>query len=410
MTKAKIIGAGIIGNTIEYYDFALIGFLAVSVGKNFFPSSDPFASILWAFAAFAAGMVMRPLGGAVFGHIGDRSSRKKALLLSLALMTLPTFIIGLLPTYSQIGVMAPVLLVLMRLLQGISVGGEYASSIVYLVEQAPAGKKNIFGAFVSAGAKAGMTLGSAVCASLFFMMDNHDIESWGWRIPFLLSLPLLLAGLWLRKSLSDDFSPKEDTAAPIVELAKRHKAVFALLLSVASAIWVQYYFVFIYLPTWLQGAAGISQKDASFISTVTIFSVLIGVFAAAYLSDKKGGWSVLKFALVLSALLSYPALWLMSNGFVWSGAFLIGGILAFLQAPIYATVPMSLPRHLRASGSALVFGLAAGVVGGLTPLLLGWLVKASGSHLSPSTVMILLSIIGLFSCVLFSKNMHVYER
>lgn len=183
-----------------------------------------------------------------------------------------------------------------------------------------------------------------------------------------------------------------------------------LLLSVASAIWVQYYFVFIYLPTWLQGAAGVSQKEASLVSTVTIFSVLLGVFAAAYLSDKKGGWSILRVALVLSTLLSYPALWLMSHDFVWFGAFLIGGILAFLQAPIYATVPMSLPRHLRASGSALVFGLAAGVVGGLTPLLLGWLVKVSGSHLSPSMVMVLLSIIALFSCAIFSKKIHVYER
>ncbi len=410
MSKVKIVGAGIIGNTIEYYDFALIGFLAVAIGKNFFPSSDPFLSILWAFAAFAAGMVMRPLGGAIFGHIGDKSSRKKALLLSIALMTLPTFIIGLLPTYSQIGFMAPVLLVLMRLLQGISVGGEYASSIVYLVEQAPANKRNIFGAFVSAGAKAGMTLGSAVCATLFFAMDAHEVESWGWRIPFLLSLPLLVSGLWLRKSLSDDFAPKKDGIAPIIELAINHKATFVLLLSVASAIWVQYYFVFIYLPTWLQGAAGVSQKEASLVSTVTIFSVLLGVFAAAYLSDKKGGWSILRVALVLSTLLSYPALWLMSHDFVWFGAFLIGGILAFLQAPIYATVPMSLPRHLRASGSALVFGLAAGVVGGLTPLLLGWLVKVSGSHLSPSMVMVLLSIIALFSCAIFSKKIHVYER
>jgi MHS family proline/betaine transporter-like MFS transporter len=411
LTKAKTIAAGIIGNTIEYYDFALIGFLASAIGANFFPSSDPALSVLWAFGAFAAGMVMRPVGGAIFGHIGDKSSRKTALLLSLALMTLPTFAIGLLPTYAQIGIAAPILLVLMRLIQGVSVGGEYASSIVYLVEQAPNGKKNFFGAFVSAGAKAGMTLGSAVCGAMLWWLDAHTINEWGWRVPFLLSLPLLLFGVWLRRTLEDDFKPKEESVLPILELAREHKALFGLLMAVASAIWVQYYFVFIYLPTWLQGAAHISAKEASAISTVVIFSVLAGVFAAALIADKKGGWFVLKAAVIISALLSYPALWLMLNGFVWTGALLSGAILAILQAPIYATVPLSLPRHLRASGSALVFGVAAGVIGGLTPLVLGWLVRASGSYISPAFVMITISILALVSLRLYKgKSLVLYDK
>lgn len=411
MAKARTIAAGVIGNTIEYYDFALIGFLAVSIGYNFFPTSDPSLSTLWAFAAFAAGMVMRPLGGAIFGHIGDKSSRKNALLLSLALMTLPTFIIGLLPTYSQIGVAAPILLVLMRLIQGISVGGEYASSIVYLVEQAPIGKKNFFGAFVSAGAKAGMTLGSGVCAAMLWMLDTEAMNEWGWRVPFLLSLPLLLFGIWLRKTLNDDFKPSKNSTPPIIELAQEHKALFSLLLAVASTIWVQYYFIFIYLPTWLQGAADIGAKEASGIATVVIFSVLIGVFAAAWLADKKGGWLILKTAIIASLLLSYPALWLMSNGYIWIGAIICATMLAFLQAPIYATVPLSLPRHLRASGSALVFGLAAGVVGGLTPLVLGWLVRVSDSHLSPAIAMIGVSILSLVSLRLYKgKNLVLHDH
>lgn len=411
LTKTKTVAAGVIGNTIEYYDFALVGFLAASIGQNFFPDSDPSLSTLWAFAAFAAGMVMRPLGGAIFGHIGDKSSRKKALLASLALMTLPTFIIGLLPTYAQIGIAAPILLVVLRLIQGVSVGGEYASSIVYLVEQAPRGQKNFFGAFVSAGAKAGMTLGSGVCAAMLWALDAEAMNEWGWRVPFLLSLPLLLFGVWLRRTLEDDFTPKESSTPPIMELAREHKALFGLLLSVAAAIWVQYYFVFIYLPTWLQGAARISAKEASAVSTIVIFTVLAGVFVAAYLADKKGGWRVLKAAVIASLALSYPALWLMSEGFVWSGALLSGGILAFLQAPIYATVPLSLPRHLRASGSALVFGVAAGVVGGLTPLLLGWLVRTSGSHLSPAFVMMAVSLLAILGLWLYrGKSLTLYHH
>ena len=132
-SKKKIIAAGIIGNVIEYYDFALIGFLAVMMGNLFFPSTDPFLSLLGSFGAFAAGMIMRPVGALVFGHIGDRVGRRFALMSSLVLMALPTFLIGFLPTYAQIGMMAPILLVALRMIQGLSVGGEYASSIVYLV-------------------------------------------------------------------------------------------------------------------------------------------------------------------------------------------------------------------------------------------------------------------------------------
>ncbi len=246
---------------------------------------------------------------------------------------------------------------------------------------------------------------------MLWALDAEAMNDWGWRVPFLLSLPLLLFGVWLRRTLEDDFKPKEESTPPILELAREHKALFGLLLAVASAIWVQYYFVFIYLPTWLQGAAHISAKEASAISTVVIFSVLAGVFAAALIADKKGGWFVLKAAVIISALLSYPALWLMLNGFVWTGALLSGAILAILQAPIYATVPLSLPRHLRASGSALVFGVAAGVIGGLTPLVLGWLVRASGSYISPAFVMITISILALVSLRLYKgKSLVLYDK
>lgn len=410
MTKTKLIAAAVIGNTIEYYDFALIGFLASSIGANFFPSSDHTMSVLWAFAAFAAGMLMRPLGGALFGHIGDTKSRKSALLLSLALMTLPTFIIGLLPTYAQIGVAAPLALIAMRLIQGLSVGGEYASSIVYLVEQAPEGKKNIFGAFVSAGAKAGMTLGSGVCAALLWSLDAEAMNEWGWRVPFLLSLPLLLFGVWLRSALHDDFTPSENKKAPIIELFANHKAAFSLLLLSACAIWIQYYFVFIYYQTWLQGAASLSQKEASFISTVVIFAVLAAVFAAAYIADKVGSWVSIKAALTGSVLLSFAAVWLTVGGHIWVGSLLSALILAFLQAPIYAAVPLSLPRELRASGSALVFGLAAGVVGGLTPLALGSLVKTTGSYESVGIITTAVSLAALVSLLLYKGKILEIKR
>lgn len=385
-SRSRLIGAGVIGNAIEYYDFALIGFLAVAIGKNFFPSTDPVASTLWAFAAFAAGMLMRPIGGAIFGHIGDRISRKTALLLSLALMSLPTFFIGLLPTYDQIGIAAAVLLVALRLLQGLSVGGEYASSIVYLIEQAPQGRKNIQGAFVSVGAKAGMSLGSAVCAAMLWAVGADAMNEWGWRVPFLLSLPLLTVGLWLRRALHDDFVPPKNSTAPVVELSREHKKLFGFLLITASAIWVHYYFVFIYMPSWLTLAVKIPQQTAQTIGTAAILAALVGVFCVAWLSDRFGGWRVLRLSTALLMTGIYPALSLMTHGYVWAGAMIAAFLLAAVQAPIYAAVPLALPRHLRASGSALVFGLAAGVVGGLAPLAFGYLVRISEEPLAPAFV------------------------
>jgi MHS family proline/betaine transporter-like MFS transporter len=177
--KVRLILAGVIGNVIEYYDFALIGFLAPIIGSLFFPSSNHFLSLLGSFGAFAAGMIARPLGAVFFGHIGDKVSRKHALFGSLILMALPTFLIGFLPTYAQIGIFAPILLVFLRLIQGFSVGGEYSSSIVYLVEEAPHGYQNLYGSFVSLGAKLGMTIGSAFYGLLLMLYGETWMLEWG---------------------------------------------------------------------------------------------------------------------------------------------------------------------------------------------------------------------------------------
>ncbi|MFA5215293.1 MFS transporter [Sulfuricurvum sp.] len=397
-TKKKIIAAGIIGNVIEYYDFALIGFLAVMMGKLFFPSTDPVLSLLGSFGAFAAGMIMRPVGALVFGHIGDRVGRRFALLSSLMMMALPTFLIGFLPTYAQIGIMAPILLVVLRMIQGLSVGGEYASSIVYLVEQSSPNRQNLYGSFVSVGAKIGMALGSGLCGALLWYFGEDVMGDWGWRIPFWASIIIAAAGLYLRRNLSDDYHPSEDKTVPIIAILRHHRAEFWQFLTIASSIWIFYYTVFIYLPVWLEGSAHLSKAEAGQINTLSILTGVIFIPLMAMVADKIGSFRVMRTAALALALSIYPLMVGMSIGGYWvalAGTLVLVILLCAFQAPIFASTVMALQYHgYRSSFTAVILGSAAGIVGGITPALMTSLEKLSGDPYAPASLIAATSLLG----------------
>ncbi len=397
-SKKRIIAAGIIGNVIEYYDFALIGFLAVMMGNLFFPSHDPFLSLLGSFGAFAAGMIMRPVGALVFGHIGDRVSRRTALMSSLLMMALPTFLIGLLPTYAQIGIIAPILLVVLRMVQGLSVGGEYASSIVYLVEQSSPKRQNLYGSFVSVGAKIGMALGSGFCGALLWMIGADAMGEWGWRIPFLASIVIAAAGLYLRRNLTDDYVPSEDKTVPIVAILKHHRREFWQYLAIASAIWVLYYTVFIYLPIWLEGSAGLTKADAGQINTLSIVIGVIFIPVMAMLADLIGSITLMRIAALLLAFGVYPLFYWMSIGGYWGALAGTVGLVILLcafQAPIFASTVSALRYHgYRASFTAVILGSAAGIIGGITPALMTSITEFSGNPYAPAYLIAAASVMG----------------
>jgi len=396
-SKKRIIAAGIIGNVIEYYDFALIGFLAVMMGKLFFPSEDPFLSLLGSFGAFAAGMIMRPVGAAVFGHIGDRVGRRFALMASLMLMALPTFLIGFLPTYAQIGIMAPLLLVALRMIQGLSVGGEYASSIVYLVEQSSPNRQNLYGSFVSVGAKIGMALGSALCGGLLWYLGEDAMGEWGWRIPFFLSIVIAAAGVYLRRNLTDNYQPHDDKTIPIVQIFKHHKKLFGQFLVVASVIWMFYYTLFIYLPVWLEASAGLTKAQAGNINTLSIILGVIFIPLMAMVADKLGSLRVMKMASIATFVTIFPLLYAMVHGGFYGALAATSAMVILLcayQAPIFSAVVHALDHHgYRASFTALILGSAAGIVGGITPALMTSIVEFSGDPYSPAYLIAIGSLI-----------------
>src|SRR5215471_3736375 len=195
----KVIAAGMIGNVLEWYDFAIYGYFATQIGRYFFPHEDAIAQLLSAFGVFAIGYLMRPIGGVIVGHIGDSFGRRAALTFSVAAMAIPTFLMGLLPGYQTIGLLAPIGLALLRIVQGLSVGGEYTSSMVFLVEHAPEGRRGLTGALGACGSTAGILLGSAVGAAFAAIMSTEMLDAWGWRIPFLLGLLVGIAGYILRR-------------------------------------------------------------------------------------------------------------------------------------------------------------------------------------------------------------------
>jgi len=225
--RRRVIAAGVIGNTLEWYDFAIYGYFAAQIGRHFFPHEDAVAQLLSAFGVFAVGYLVRPIGGVIVGHIGDTLGRRAALTFSVVAMAIPTFLIGLLPGYQTIGVLAPVGLTLLRVVQGLSVGGEYAGSMVFLIEHAAEGRRGLMGALAGSGSAVGMLLGSAVGAAFAASMSTAALDAWGWRIPFLLGLVVGVAGYILRRYVLETGVMEKRTRAPIVETLRSHWRVVA---------------------------------------------------------------------------------------------------------------------------------------------------------------------------------------
>ncbi len=243
--------AGTAGNVMEWYDFTVYGYFAASIGRQFFPSQDPFASLLASFGALAVGFVVRPFGALLFGHIGDKWGRRTALWISVLAMAVPTFLIGLLPTYAQIGTAAPVLLVTLRLLQGLAVAGEVGTSLAFLAEHAPPGRRARTGAAGPIGVGLGVLAGSAVGATSATVLGDAAIQAWGWRLPFLFGLCISAGALYARRNLPVD-DRRGSTSAPLKEaFATQWRTMLALLcLNAVGA--VGFYLCFLFVTTYLR--------------------------------------------------------------------------------------------------------------------------------------------------------------
>lgn len=376
----KVLAAGLIGNILEWYDFAVYGFFAAIIGEQFFPSDDPTVSLIAAFGAFAAGFLMRPVGAVFFGRIGDVVGRKKMLFFSVMLMAIPTFIIGLLPTHEKIGYAAAILMVVMRMLQGLSVGGEYTGSIVFLVEHAPPHKRGFFSSFSMIGATIGILMGSGIGALITGLLTEAQLESWGWRLPFLIGISIGLIGFIIRRGLHETPASEEKSKAPLKELFKEHrKPMFQSIgLNIMGA--VCFYLIFVYMTTWLVTQVHETKSTALDINTISLFVLLIAVPLFAMLSDKVGRKPMLLIGSILMAACAYPLVWLMDHHnftYILVGQSIFAVILSIFMSTIPSFMTELFPSRIRASATSVSYNIPYAIFGGTAPMVSVWLISVT---------------------------------
>lgn len=379
--------AGVVGNMLEWYDFALFGFFAQQIGAHFFPAGNPTASLLAAFGTFAAGFLMRPIGGALFGWVGDRFGRKQALIWSVLAMAFPSFFIGVLPGTETLGIAAPILLLVCRLLQGIAVGGEYGASAVFLVEGAEPGRRGWLGSWAPVGAFAGTLLGSAAGAIVNATMSPEAVLAWGWRVPFILGLGVGLGGLAIRRYYVERVPHQAPARSPLGEAFRSYWRTILHLVALVAALAVGFYTTFVYSATWLAQVAQVPARTALGINTLAMGLSLVASLAAGRLSDRVGRRPVLLAWAGAQALLAYPLMALMARG--ETGGIVAGQVgLALLVAAGSGALPATMaelaPWRVRCTVVAVAHNLAMALLGGTTPLVGASLVARTGDALAPA--------------------------
>ena len=402
--RRNVVAAGF-GNLLEWYDFGVYGFFAVIIGQHFFPSDDPFASLLSAFGVFAVGYAARPVGALVLGNLGDKIGRKPVMMLSLAVMGLATFAIGLLPGFDQIGEAAPLLLVGLRLIQGFVVAAESPASTVFLVEQAPAGRRGLHSSWTMFGAMLGILLGSAVGALVSTLLSAAALEAWGWRIPFLLSLLLTVVGLLFRRNLIESPAMAEATpqeGAPVLRALRDHWPALLRYIGLIAMSGVGFYLAYVYAVSDLTQHMKLSTAKALDINSLALFSVLVVVPLAGALSDRIGRKPLAYFAALGTMVLAWPLWWLMhQNDFALILLGQVGFAVLFGAGWAVYTLMITeaLPLRARCSVVAIGNGIAYGVFGGLTPLTATYLVERTADDFAPVYMIILLAAVSFVACL-----------
>lgn len=397
----RAILSGAVGNALEWYDFAVYGYFASIIGANFFPAENPVASLMATFGVFAAAFLARPFGSVVFGHVGDRFGRRSALILSVTLMATTTTLVGLLPTYETIGAAAPILLVALRLLQGLSVGGEHTTSVIFLVEHAPPKRKALYGSFAVVAVAVGTLLGSAVGALLEILLDPAALSAWGWRIPFLLGAVLGVATFILRRSIAAD-APAARQDLPIVRLFREDWRELLRGIGISATTAVTFYLTFVYLITYIERIDALSASTALRINTINMAALIVVFLASGLLADRIGLKAVLVAGAVCAIVLPWPLFLLLESGdVVWVALGQFGlAIMVGLYGGAYPAVMASLfPGDYRCSGVALSLNIAMALFGGTAPLVAVYLVNRLGWDSGPAFYIILVAVFSLV-CVL----------
>jgi len=402
--RRQAVLAGVIGNTLEWFDFAVYGYFVTTLSKLFFPSSDPIASILATYLVFGVGFVMRPVGSIVFGIYGDRYGRRRALSAVIFLMALSTLAIGLLPTYDQVGVAAPILLVLARLVQGLSAGGEWGGSTAYIVEYAPEGRRGFIGSWQQVSVGGGFLLGSLSGTVLSFALSPEALTSWGWRVPFLFGIVVGGVGAYLRWRLPDtpkytDIEEHHAVAeAPLKEAITKYPRETLTAFGITLHNTVAYYISLLYMTGYFISVAKLPQPTAQLIGTICLAIFVILIPFTGRLSDRVGRRPLLMISCIGYAVLAYPLFILGSSGSA-TFAFVAQFTMIFFQSlyagPCPAAYAELFPTRVRYTALSIGYNIAVAVFGGFAPFIATWLIRETGNPLAPAFYVIAAAVITL---------------
>ena len=393
LSRGRVIVATTLGNALEFFDFTVYGFMAVVIGKLFFPMMSPYMQVLLSVATFGVGFIMRPLGGIVIGAYADRAGRKAAMTLTIFLMALGCAIIGLAPTYAQIGIAAPLIIVLARLIQGFSAGGEVGASTTLLVEYARADNRGFLGSWQFASQGVGVTLGASSVWALSTFLSSAELQSWGWRIPFLVGIAIGPLGMFIRRRLTETHTTLAIERQPVRTVIRNHWRSALLGTLLTMGITVCAYLTTFYMPTYAVRELKLPMPVALMAGIVS--GVLTVVFAplAGLVSDRLKRKPLILAARLATVVLVYPGfLWLIARPSETSLLVVVGVLsilLAIQSAPAITMIPELFPQPVRATGMAIVYSLGVAVFGGFAPFVATWMINVSGGNkLAPAFYMI----------------------
>jgi MHS family proline/betaine transporter-like MFS transporter len=402
----KAVTAAVVGNVLEWYDFAVYGYLATVIAAKFFPQQDPTAALLSTFLLYGIGFLARPLGGIVIGRMGDVSGRKNALLLTMFLMAAGTVLIGILPTYEAIGIAAPLLLVVARLIQGFSAGGEWGGSTAYIIEWAPPGKRGYLGSFQQTSVVAGLLLGSGVAALFNTVFSPQQMGDWGWRVPFLIGGILGPIGLYMRRTI-DETPHFEAAQKDGKESLSRDAAVSPWLLAARAfgftVVWtVCFYVLLSYLPTWAQQHMKLPAAQALWANTIGLLVLAAVIPFMGLLSDRIGRKPLLIACCVAFIVVPLPAFtFLLASGGSLAALIAVQILFAIMisafSGPGPAAIAEIFPTKNRSTWMTTGYALAVAIFGGFAAAISIWLIGHFGTPVAHSYYLIGAAIISLLT-------------
>lgn len=411
--KPLQIAAAVIGNALEWYDFIVFGFFTVVIARLFFPSDSQYASLLLTTGTFGVGFFMRPVGGILLGIYADRRGRKAALLMVITLMTVAIAMIAFAPTYAAIGVGAPLIMVLARLLQGFSAGGEFASATAFLTESAPAGRRGLYGSWQMVGQGLAVLLGAVLGTVLTRSLTPEMLDSWGWRIPFLFGLIIGPVGLYIRRNLDETSAFLQSSRSAAGQqgsgsmLMSHVKEMLACLGMVVSGT-ISFYVILIYIPTFARTQLHIPLDQAFLAQSIGLAVEVVLIPICGLLSDFVGRKPVMIAALVLDLVVTYPLFsWVSASpsfGALLTMQIILCGLFGVFNGPISTALAEQFPTRVRSTALAIAYNIAVMLFGGFAQFFVTWLIQATGTPIAPAYYLMFGAAVGLLAALFLKER------